>query len=69
MLYTVSYFKWALRITSKEVIFKENDKNCCTQKGTSNGDLEIVLNDLPQAYSKIKVFFWIEWPNFDNKNW
>jgi len=36
---------------SKEVIFKENDpdKNCCTQKETSNGNLEIVLNDLSQS--------------------
>jgi len=33
------------------------DKSCCTQKETSNSDLEIVLNDLPQGYSKVKVFF------------
>jgi len=49
------------RITSKEVIFKENnpDKSCCTQRGTSD-DLEIVLNDLLQSYSKVKVFFLME---------
>jgi len=56
---TRSHFKWAPRITSKEVIFKENnlDKSYCTQRGTSNGNLEIVLNDLSQGYSKVKVFF------------
>jgi len=32
------------------------DKSYCTQRETSNGDLEIVLNDLPQGYSKVKVF-------------
>jgi len=61
-IYRVSHFKWAPpspRITSKEVIFKENDpdKSCSTQRETSNGDLEIVLNDFPQDYSKVKVFF------------
>jgi len=47
-LYRVSHFKWASRITSKEVIFKEKDpdKSCCTQKETSNGNFEIVLNNL-----------------------
>jgi len=52
-IYRVSHFKWAPRITSKEVIFKENDsdKSCCTQKETSNGDLEIILNNLPQGQS------------------
>jgi len=41
------------------MIFEENnpDKSCCTQSGTFNGDFEIVLNDLPQGYSKVKVFF------------
>jgi len=60
--YKVSHFKWAPRITLKEVIFKENDpdKSCCTQRGTFNGDLEIVLNDLPQGYFQIKVFFYLE---------
>jgi len=58
----MSHFKWAPRITSKEVIFKENDpdKSCCTQRGTSNDDLEIVLNDLSQGYSKVKIFFLME---------
>jgi len=27
------------------------------REGTYNGDLEIVPNDLPQDYSKIKIFF------------
>jgi len=27
---------------------------------SGNGDLEIVLNDLPQSYSKVKVFFKME---------
>jgi len=69
-LYRVSYFKWTPRITSKKVIFKENDpdKSCCTQRGTSNCDPKIVVNDLPQGYSKVKVFFLMEWPNFDNGN-
>jgi len=69
-VYRVSHFKWVPRITSKEVIFKENDpdKSCCTQRGTSNDDLEIVLNDFPRGYSKVKVFFLMEWPNFDNGN-
>jgi len=54
----VSHFKWAPRITSKEVIFKENDpdKSCCTQRGTSNGDLEIVLNDLPPRFPPRRLF-------------
>jgi len=45
-----------------EVIFKENDpdKNCCTQRETANDDLEIVRNNLPRGYSKVKVFFLIE---------
>jgi len=47
-IYRVSHFKWAPRITSKEVIFKENnpDKSCCTQRGTSNDNFKIVLNYL-----------------------
>jgi len=55
----VSHFKWAPQITVKEVIFKENDpdKSCCAQRGISNGDLEIVLNEFPQGYSKVKIFF------------
>jgi len=36
------------------------DKSCCTQRGTSNGDLQIVLNDFSQGYSKVKVFFKME---------
>jgi len=43
-LYRVSHFKLAPRITSREVIFKENDpdKSYCTQKGTSNGDSKVI---------------------------
>jgi len=48
------------------------------RRGTFNSDLEIVLNYLPQDYSK--VFFWMEWPiilitgidraeNFTLKTW
>jgi len=37
------------------MIFKENDldKNCCTQRGTSNGHLEIVLNNLKVISSRL----------------
>jgi len=60
-MYTGCHFKWAPRLTSEEVIFKENDLDkSCTQTGTSNGDVEIVLNDFPQVYSKVKVFFLME---------
>jgi len=69
-VYRVSHFRWAPRITSKEVIFKENDldKNCCTQREISIRDHEIVLQDLPQSYSKVKVFFKMKLPNFDDGN-
>jgi len=57
-MYRVSHFKWAFQITSKEVIFKENnpDKSCCCLLRGGHS-IEIVLNDLPQGYSKVKVFF------------
>jgi len=60
LIYRVFQFKWASRITLKEMIFKENDpdKSYCTQRGTSNGDLEIVLNDLPpRLFEGQSIFF------------
>jgi len=55
----VSHFKWASQVTSKEVTFKKNDpdKSYYTQRRTSNGDFEIVLNDLSKGYFKVKVSF------------
>jgi len=42
------------------MIFKENDldKSCCTQRETSNGALENVLNDFPQGlFQSQSIFF------------